>query len=805
MVDVRAPTCITDVLNKLGNVKPIRGGWQADCPCSGHDSPDKHLSVRDAGDKALVTCFNVHSYQDICKALGYESLTYSKNGNGASGFRTIVATYDYTDEAGELLFQTVRFQPKDFSQRRPNVPHPESSNDWTWSLKGVRRVLYNLPGVLAAIKKGDPVVFVEGEKDADNVRKIPGYEGATTSPMGAGNFKGHDYEQSLEGADLVIIADNDQPGQTHKKHVIQATTGIAKRIRTIELDPKYKDISEWFADGGTAETFEGMVQSAKDASPPRAKPAITITDTDEIQNTDLGNARRLVAKYGADIRYSFERKSWLVWKGTHWKWDSGAEVTTMAQSMSSLMLKEAADMGKDNPKRIELIAHALKSESSRAINAMMEQARALVAIDAGTLDKNPWLINLENGTLDLRDGSVKLHDKEDYLSICLPFDFIPGATAPTWESFLDVVMGGNEGMIAFLQRVAGYCLTGITKAQVFLFLYGLGANGKSTFINALCAMLGPYTAKVASDTLLNIRGRAGHHEGVANLQGKRLVVSSETEKGAQLAEGLLKDMTGQDKIRASRKHEHEVEFDPTFKIVMFGNHRPKIADTTHSIWRRVKLVPFTVTIPDDKKDEDLPDKLQLEREGIFAWCLQGCREWQRIGLAQPEEVTTATEQYRQDSDDLSDFIAVFIFEDDATITKARMSELYKAYCTEAQVDPLTQAQFKAKLEAHGITGKRGAKGTHLWVGLRERTAMDPEPGDKVTRVTGISAYFSNASRVGKNIPKIQSPVVTHAQNPESCHPKTDFPTEPCEKCGQFSWAYTPDADDVFCTNCAAHG
>lgn len=266
-----APANVGELLNKLLHVKKTATGWTADCPCEGHSTPGGHLSVTDAGDKALVSCFNVHSYEQICAALGYRSLSYNREGHRAEVPRRMVKTYPYTDEQGHLLYETVRYDPKDFRQRRP-----DGKGGWLWNLESTRRVLYKLPQVLSAIARHEPIILCEGEKDADTVYERTGIV-ATTSPMGAGKWNGHDYEDALDRAYVVICGDTDKPGLAHVDQVARSLHGTAATVKILSLPTSVKDVTEWFEAEGTPDQFRSMIEQAR-VYVPEGLPIISVTD-----------------------------------------------------------------------------------------------------------------------------------------------------------------------------------------------------------------------------------------------------------------------------------------------------------------------------------------------------------------------------------------------------------------------------------------------------------------------------------------------------------------------------------------------
>lgn len=439
--------------------------------------------------------------------------------------------------------------------------------------------------------------------------------------------------------------------------------------------------------------------------------------------TDLGNAERLAARHGKNIRYSEERKRWLIWNGKVWEWDFGAMVMSLAKETVRNILREAAGE-KDDEKRKELIKHAVRSESEAKLTAMVSltQSEPGIPVQSKELNSNPWLFNCLNGTIDLRTGELVPHKREELMTIMSPVRYDPHAPCELWLKFLNRVTGGNPELAQYLQRAVGYSLTGDTRAQVLFFLYGLGNNGKSTFIATIRKLMAGYGATAPVDMFLaKDKTARGPKEDLANLQGKRFVAASEVEVGRRLAVVIIKEMTGGEAIRADRKYEHEVEFQPTHKLWISGNHKPVIADTSLAIWRRIKLMPFTVTIPDEEIDEDLPSKLEAELPGILAWAVKGCLAWQGEGLKEPWAVTAATLAYRDEEDILAEYLQdCCVLKATATVAKGDLYENYKQWCENTGCQPVSQKTLRTRLMERGITeGKSGSVRYWRGIGLSE--------------------------------------------------------------------------------------
>lgn len=303
----------------------------------------------------------------------------------------------------------------------------------------------------------------------------------------------------------------------------------------------------------------------------------------EFKLTELGNAERLSAKFGNDIRFCHEWGKWLIWTGTHWQIDLTGEIERMAKETVRGIYSEAF-LQKDEEKRAALAKFAAKSETSRAINAMVTLARSEpgIPILSDELDSNIWLLNCKNGTLDLRTGKLKPHDRNDCITKFVPVEYDPCADFVEWAKFLNRIMDGDQELISFLQRAVGYSLTGSTKEQCLFILHGTGANGKTTFLETIAELLSGYAQKTPTDTLM-MKDTSGVPNDLARLKGSRFVVASEAEEGKRLAESLIKQLTGSEKIAARFLRAEFFEFSPMFKIWIGTNHKPLIRGSDMAI------------------------------------------------------------------------------------------------------------------------------------------------------------------------------------------------------------------------------
>ena len=314
---------------------------------------------------------------------------------------------------------------------------------------------------------------------------------------------------------------------------------------------------------------------------------------------------------------------------------------------------------------------------------------------------------------------MREHKREDFITRLAPVEFDPDAPPPhRWMQFLDEIFEGNTALIDFVRRAGGYSLTGLVREQKLFFLHGRGANGKSTFIDALMFVMGDYARRLAPYLLFG--GRSGRHPTeLADLKGRRLAVATEVEFGKKLAEGVIKELTGGDRLIARRMRQDFFEFEPTHKLLMCGNHLPIIRGTDHAIWRRIDLIPFTVTIPDERQDKDLPRKLRAEATGILNWLVGGCLEWQEQGLAEPDEVTAATRSYRSDMDVLGDFINDYcVVGPREQATSAQLNRAYQRWCEKNGEAPMGMRWLGLRLKERGFRVElKGRKRLRTWIGI----------------------------------------------------------------------------------------
>jgi putative DNA primase/helicase len=381
--------------------------------------------------------------------------------------------------------------------------------------------------------------------------------------------------------------------------------------------------------------------------------------------------------------------------------DEKGFVCRMAKKVARLQWANLANPSIDGR---QAARHAIDSEKAAGIAAMMKLAQTEpgISIVNADLDRDILLLNTLDGVIDLRTGKLRERRPDDLLSKLAPIHFNATATAPRWDSFLSRIMAGNHTMIGYLQRLAGLCLSGLATTQELYILHGGGANGKSVFVDTLNGMMGDYSG-LAPDSLLTARSQGAEHPTeIADLCGKRLVIGSETEEGAKLRVQLVKRLTGDATIKARYMRCDYHEFPRTHKLILVTNSRPRIGETTHAIWRRVRLIPFTVTIPPEEIDTELLVKLRAEWPGILNWAIKGFLDFQANGMQTPPEVMAATENYRAEQDPLAEYLSDRCIVDSAQrVSRNEIFADYAAWSKLAGDGTPDRASFYSKLRHVG--------------------------------------------------------------------------------------------------------
>ncbi len=461
------------------------------------------------------------------------------------------------------------------------------------------------------------------------------------------------------------------------------------------------------------EAQEIMAAAANEPEASREAPSSSNESSNDARPPEFSDdalALQFAKVHADDLRYVAAWGRWVSRNRTRWQFDHTLR---------------AYDLVRET-------CRAASAECKKKLRALLASAKTVAAVErlsrsdrrlAATVDQwdvDPWLLNTPNGIVDLRSGKQRAHRANDYLTKITAVPPDGACQTPTWLAFLERVTAGDAELAAFLQRMAGYSLTGCTQEHALFFLFGTGANGKTTFINAITNCVGEYHRAAPIETFTDSKNER-HPTDMAGLRGARLVTAVETEEGRRWAESKIKALTGGDKVAARFMRQDFFEYTPQFKLIIAGNHKPGLRSVDEAIRRRLHLVPFTVTIPPGERDVELPGKLKAELPGILVWMMQGCVDWQQRGLAPPEAVTSATATYLEGEDALAAWIDDNCERDPQAWEQS--SKLFGDWATwAAKAGELvgSQRRFSERLEARGTEPQRRRDGRGF-VGLRLRS------------------------------------------------------------------------------------
>lgn len=580
------------------------------------------------------------------------------------------------------------------------------------SAYGDRKHLYFPPDAAIKLRNPEtPIVLVEAEKSSLALTAWAERTGANLLPVAMGgcwgwrgrigkaeNARGSRVDELGPIADLVCCNGRkmyvllDANVATNPK-VAQAQRALVAELRKRQCDTLLCDLPEVEGVNGPDDYIalcgdDAMARVLANARSEAALPP-------EFSEDAL--ALTFTAQYGCDIRYTAAWGRWSEWDGKSWQQDETPKIFDLARRV-------CRDASANCPKQV-----AVRIASAATVAAVERLARSdrRHAASVEQWDADPWVLNTPGGVVDLQTGVLRRASREDY---CTKMTAVaPGRTCPTWFQFLARITDGSEELQRFMQRMCGYALTGITREHALFFLYGTGANGKSVFINTISGVMGAYAKTAAIETF--IASASEHHPtDVAGLQGARLVTAVETEDGRRWAESKLKTLTGGDPVSARFMRQDFFEFTPQFKLLVAGNHKPGLRTVDEAMRRRLKLLPFTVTIPAPERDLELTEKLRAEWGGTLQWMIEGCLAWQHEGLNAPDVVTRATEEYLASEDVLARWI------DECCVTERTLwtatSVLFKSWrewCDRNEEHSCSQRRFSEQLESRGFRARRTNK------------------------------------------------------------------------------------------------
>jgi len=737
-------------------------GWASKCPA--HEDGRASLTVSEGRDgRVLVHCFAGCTPQAICGAVNVRLADLfaprekaRPGGNTRNGGR-IVSCYPYTDEKGELLFEVCRFEPKDFRQRRPD---PTAPGGWSWSVKGVRRVLYRLPETLTAVREGKPIYVVEGERDVETL--VDEGFASTCNSGGAGKWL-DTYSGALAGGEIVILPDRDEPGRRHAQQVAMSLHGKARTVRVVQLPGELngrpvKDVSDWFAAGGTPEQLRALADAAPEWTPtpdPRpegerkpeagpAQPPATYAPLAARYGAPLffgegGTVRGVNERFFAalvhaagDILFEPSERAFYEYTAATGLWARASEEHTRERVNARLV-----EYGREVATPLEA-----KATATRA-NAVCSHLKA-IAERRGAFAHKGDAIHLANGTVRFSDtgrATLAAFRPEDFSRNRCPIPFSETAECPRFiDSFLRTAL--PEADADFLQRWAGLALAGVNPAQRFVILDGAAATGKSTFARLMQLLVGAENCAQLRTELLRERFEFFRFVGKTLLLAPDVPGDFLDRKGAS----VLKALVGGDPLTAEAKGSNEVfSLAGTFNVLITSNSRLRVRlDGDAGAWRRRVVIvrfdqpPPTVRLP------NFADRLVAdEGPGIVRWALAGFlrarREIAETGdLALTAEQTARVDGLLNESDSVRRFLAECTEAGDGDVSTTELTEAYFAFCASREWTPqpartVDRTFSDAILELHGASQRhdirRDRKSVRGWRGVelrREPSAPLPE-------------------------------------------------------------------------------
>jgi putative DNA primase/helicase len=711
---------VSEFLTRLDSPRKNSHGWHARCPA--HDDRQASLSVCEGGDgRILLKCFAGCAAPDIVAALSLSMkdlfpaparekwrrrtpagppLTVAALAQDKCLPADFLRSLGLWDDAHHGVIIPYRDESgKTFRERRRRALKAGDGSSWG---PGKGLIPYGLDRLDAARAAGS-LVLVEGESDCWTLWHVGcpalGFPGATMAKKLS--------PELLRGiARVYVVQEPDAAGAQFAEDAARVIhsgrwTGEA---RLVQLDG-VKDPNDLLKKTGPA-GFAAAWQAALDAATPLAAPAPAPVTS---PLTDIGNGERFANQHRHEARCIPVWRTWYAWDGRRWARDEQAiRVRAMAKQTTRRIDAETQDAATEE-QRAALRKHATRSENVHRIDAMVRAAEAEkdMQFSPADLEPEPMLLNLQNGILDLRTGELSPHDPARRLTQLAGVAYDPAARCDLWRTFLERIFAGDAALIDYVQRFFGYCLTGDVREHVLTIFYGTGANGKTVLLETVKGVLGGYGLQTAPGMLLD-RHNDAHPTATADLYRRRLAVATEIERGDRLSESLVKQLTGGDEISARRMHENFWTFMPTHKIVMATNHKPLVSGQDNGLWRRLRLVPFNVTIPEAERDKRLIEKLHAERPGILNWLLEGCLLWQHDGLPATATVNSATGEFREESDRLAEFLNECC--DRGPDCRAPARSLFEAYTVHAQKTgvrhPMTETAFGRCLEERGFRKER---------------------------------------------------------------------------------------------------
>lgn len=702
---------------------------KAQCRCPAHNDKQASLTITKGRKCTLFHCHAGCTLEDVLSAAGlmkkdtfYDAEPQRTNWRAyveSREKRKIEAVYNYVSCNGTYAFTKIRLEGKKLlygilENERFTYGLPRNT-----PRKSLKAIYGNVKALNKAISEGKPIFIVEGEKDVDTLTK----QGYTSFTYGGANDWQADFAELVKGADVVILADNDEPGKSVSNTILKDIQPVVKSAKIIVPMPDVPkaDISDYFEAGHTKEEFEQMlntvtekrIEVAEQHTDNNKSLIDTLTELNAVQNyetNDKGFGGLFAEVFKDKHRYNPSIKDFMLYDGKKWVEDTeGLSARTDAKLLSDALLQYGSSIGDtDYLKSVTALCNI------RNRNNMLQDSKDVYYFSNEQLDTNDYLLNVQNGTLDLSEDIPKFkeHNPDMLLSKICNVKYEPTASCKEWDKFLLEIMQGDKDKIQYLQKIAGLSLTGNTEQETCFILYGSTTrNGKSTFCETLIHLLGDYALTMKPETLAvkqNLDSRQASGD-VARLAGCRFCNASEPPKRMLFDTALLKSFLGRDSITARHLHQREFSFIPKFKLVINTNYLPTITDDTVFSSGRINVISFDRHFEPHEQDKNLKDKLRSSSElsGILNWCIEGLRMYRKEGLQPPQAVQNATEVYRTDSDKIGNFINECLVKSDANSKAKDIYEVYSSWCSDNGYGVENKGNFFSELKSKGIFATSG--------------------------------------------------------------------------------------------------
>lgn len=708
-----------------------RHGDSTQCRCPSHPDKQASLTISRGRKCTLFRCHAGCSLENILAAAGLEKKdTFYESESWGTDWkryienrehRKIEAVYNYVSSVtGSYAFTKIRLEGKKM------LYGVLENNRFSYGLRGQNRkqlkaVYGSLETIRKAIKEGRPIFIPEGEKDVRTLKR----QGYTAFTYGSSGDWQSDFSEILRDSDVIILADNDQPGKAVAQRIYDDLKGIARSRKIIIPMPDIEkaDISDFFATGHSKEEFEALIKG-KTLQENRSAAAVgspkyileqlnTLKAAEHFQMNDRGSADLFATIFKNISRYNPTKKDWMYYDKTRWIADTeGMRAKRNAKTLADVLVRYSVTASLPDDKRQSYIKYAAGMMNYRNRNVMITDAKDLNFFENTELDKNDFLLNCKNCVLDLSGDQPKAleHNADLLLSKICNANYNPAATCTLWEKTVNEIMQGDIAKIKYLQKMSGRFLTGdVSEEEFYIFFGATTRNGKSTITEILLFLLGDYATTISPESLAiktNKDSRTASPD-IAKLAGTRLVVASEPPRRMLFDSSLVKTLTGRDTISARFLHENEFQFKPKFKLILNSNYLPVISDKTVFSSNRVKVVPFERHFTEKEQNKHLKEQLQKEIDGILNWCIEGLQLYRKEGLEPPVAVQNATYEYSEDSDKVGKFISECLVKSDQNLAAKDVYEKYSQWCNDCGLGIDGRTSFYEELKTKNLLSKTG--------------------------------------------------------------------------------------------------